>query len=98
MAKSNKQNTKTRKRVFLFGFICIAVNFAIFYSLGNIWKEIYTKKIEKKELSTELVELKEEEKTLKVEVNKLNDPSYIAKYARERFYYSGQNEYIIKME
>lgn len=95
---TKKKQSKTKKRLFLLGFACLVVNFAVFYSLGNVWKEIYTKKLEKQELSTQLVTLKEEEKTLKVEVNKLNDPSYIAKYAREKFYYSGKNEYIIKME
>lgn len=96
MAKVNK--SKTTKRLFLLGLVCFAINFACFYSLFGVWKEIYSKKKEKNELAIELVDLKEEEEALKVEVNKLKDPAYIAKYARERFYYSGTDEYIIKME
>ena len=64
----------------------------------HCWKEIYNKKEEKKELSSKLVTLKDEEKALKVEANKLNDPAYIAKYAREKFYYSAKDEYIIRIE
>ena len=53
---------------------------------------------EKKNLNKELTELKEEEDILKSEVNKLKDPVYIAKYAREKFLYSGDDEYIIRMK
>ena len=38
------------------------------------------------------------EDILKSEVNKLKDPVYVAKYAREKFFYSGKNEYIIRMK
>lgn len=96
MAK--KKSSVTKKRIFLLGLSCFVINFVILYSLFDVWKEIHDKKIEKEELSIKLVDLKEEEQELKVEVNKLKDPAYVAKYARERFYYSGKNEYIIKME
>ena len=55
-------------------------------------------KTEKEDLNKELTELKEEEDILKSEVNKLKDPVYIAKYAREKFLYSGDDEYIIRMK
>ena len=36
--------------------------------------------------------------SLKVEVNKLKNPEYVAKYAREKFLYSKDNEYVIKIK
>lgn len=96
--KIDKSKKKAKKRLFFLGIICLAVNFAVFYSLGNVWKQIYEKNKESKDLTLELTQLKEKEEELKVEVNKLNNPDYVAKYAREKFLYSGKNEYIIKIK
>ena len=52
---------------------------------------------EKKELKEELKELKEKEKELKLDASKLQDSDYIARYAREKYYYSKDGEYIIKI-
>ena len=47
----------------------------------------HQKKIESKKLSVELNDLKDEEDVLKSEVNKLKDPVYIGKYAREKLHF-----------
>lgn len=90
--------SKKKKRTLILGFVCLVVNFLVFYSLATVWKDITEKRLEKEALTSELASLKEEEKQLKSEVNKLNDPTYIARYAREKFLYSGKNEYILKIE
>ena len=88
MARPRKRKTK---RVILVVLVCLFINAYILYSVGIIFKDVYDKKIEKKELSSKLVSLKEEEE-------KLQDPEYVAKYAREKFLYSGKNEYIVKIK
>lgn len=93
-----KLKRKRARRVLFVTIICLAINFYIIYSVGSIFKQAYQMKKETKELSKELVELKEEEDILKSEVNKLKDPVYVAKYAREKFFYSGDNEYIIRIK
>ena len=93
-----KVRKSSKRRMFVFGLLCLAVNIAIIYSLYNTWDEIYDKKCEKDTLSENLVVLKEEEETLKVELNKLKDPAYVAKYAREKLFYSESDEYIIKIK
>ena len=100
MAKKSisKSNKVRKKRLVFFGLICLVVNFYVFYSVFNVLKQVYDKKKEKVELSTKLVNLQEEEEALKVQVNKLKDPDYIAKYAREKFFYSKTGEYIIRIE
>ena len=97
MARKKAKKSSIR-RMFVFGILCLAVNSAIIYSLYNTWDEIYDKKNEKENLSENLVVLKEEEEILKVELNKLKDPAYVAKYAREKLFYSESDEYIIKIK
>ena len=99
MAKRrSKLRRKRVKRILFVTLFCFSINAYILYSIGSVLGDVYNMKNEKKDLSVELDSLKEEEEILKSEVNKLKDPIYIAKYAREKFLYSGQGEYIIKME
>ena len=99
MAKQRSKNRKKRKRrIFLVTVLCLAINISIIYSISSIFSEVHQKKIESKELAVQLNDLKDEEDVLKSEVNKLKDPVYVGKYAREKFLYSGDNEYIIRMK
>ena len=61
------------------------------------WGKIIDKYQEKRSLEEKYASLIEEEKVLEKEVNKLQDPEYIAKYAREKYLYSADGEYIIKI-
>lgn len=99
MRKINKKNQKKRTRRIVFVTIfCMIINIYIIYSVGMIFREVYDKKNESKNLTVELNELKDEEDILKSEVNKLKDPVYVGKYAREKFLYSGDDEFIIRMK
>ncbi len=51
-----------------------------------------------KELSNELTELKEESESLNTEITKLNDPIYIARYARENYLYSKDGEIVVILD
>ena len=53
--------------------------------------------IEKGELKKELASLKDKEEELTSDVNKLQDSDYIARYAREKYYYSKDGELILKI-
>ena len=97
--KSSKRLKRKRmRRIFLVTLICLAINSYVIYSVGSILNNVYNMKKETKQLDKKLDELKEEEDILKSEVKKLKDPVYVAKYAREKFFYSGDNEYIIRMK
>ena len=54
-------------------------------------------KEQKKELEDRIAFLKEEEKVLESDIQKLEDPSYVARYAREKYLYSKDGEIIIRM-
>ena len=98
MAKKRKRVKSNFKRAFLITIFCLVTNFFVISYIGGTLKNVIDLKKEQQELSGTLVDLKEKEKTLKAEVNKLQDPDYIAKYAREKFMYSGDGEYIIRIK
>lgn len=74
-------------------FIIVAMTFTI----GKYWVEIFEKYQEKKILDDELTSLKEKEEELKVDANKLQNPDYIARYAREKYLYSKDGEFILQI-
>ena len=55
-------------------------------------------KKEEKSLAQELNNVEKEKSDLKVEIQKLNDPEYVARYAKEKFLYSEKDEYVIKLD
>ena len=99
MGKKKKRKTsKSKVRIFLsiiiFGFITIALGSNC---LSNILK-IQEMKKEKKNLENELISLKEEKEILETDVLKLEDPDYIAKYVREKYFYSKDGELILRID
>ena len=97
MANKKKSKTKKRRRIVFLGFTSIIIIFAMTFTIGKYWVEIFEKYQEKKELEEELTSLKEKEEELKVDANKLQNPDYIARYAREKYLYSKDGEYILKI-
>ena len=69
-----------------------------FFTFGYYGYKLISLKNEQVKLSDNLQELQAEEKNLKNEIQKLKDPEYLARYARENFLYSKDGEYIIKIE
>ena len=67
------------------------------FSIGKYWVEIFEKYQEKQELELELTALKEKEEELQVDANKLQNPDYVARYAREKYLYSKEGEYILQI-
>lgn len=93
-----KLKKKKAKRLFLVTIFCCAINFYVIYSVGSVLMDVKEKESEKIKLSVELDSLKEKQEKLAMEVNKLQDEDYIARYAREKFLYSGKDEYIIRIK
>ena len=100
MAKKTIKKQKAKKstlRILVFGVACIIISGTVALSISKLWSEIYQKYKEKKDLDQKLVELKSQEKELKVDVEKMQDPEYIARYLREKYLYSKDGEYIIRI-
>ena len=94
MARKKK---KVRTRFFLLGFTSIFIIVAVTFTIGKYWIEIFDKYQEKKLLEEELLALKEKEEELKVDANKLQNPDYVARYAREKYLYSKEGEFILQI-
>lgn len=92
-----KKTKKSIKRIFLLGITSVAIIIGTTYTIGKYWIEIFDKYQEKKELKTKLSNLKEKEAALQVDANKLQDPDYIARYAREKYSYSKDGEIILRI-
>lgn len=95
MTRNSKK--KARRRMVFLGFSSIMVIFVMTFTIGKYWVEIIDKYQEKKELEKKLTKLKEKEEELKVDANKLQNPDYIARYAREKYLYSKDGEFILQI-
>lgn len=97
MSLKQQAKKKKKRRFLLFGLTSIAVLTLMTLTIGKYWVTIYEKYQEKKELEKELLELKAKEKQLELDAKKLQDSEYIARYAREKYLYSKDGEFIIKI-
>ena len=62
------------------------------------WQEIMDNNSQIKSLSVEYENLLSEEEKLESDVTKLQDSEYVARYAKEKFMYSGDGDIIIRMD
>ena len=74
--------------IFIIGFTCI--------NIFPDWLKIMNNKQEIKILQTSYEELLDTEEALKAEVQKLQDPDYVERYAKEKFLYTKDDEIIIR--
>ncbi len=70
-------------------FVLISVMVFNYYSKVSVPTTIMNQTIEKKE------SLEEEKSKLQAELDALNDPNYITKYAREKFVFTREGETVI---
>lgn len=96
MAKK-KITKQSKRRLLIFGTISILVIIYFFVSLSYYSVYIYRLKNEEVNLTNDLNDLKHDEKLLKTELEKLQDPDYLARYARENYDYTKDGEYVIKI-
>lgn len=95
---TNRLTAKERRRIVLTSIFCFfIIGLSIISSVGNVFK-ISQKSKEKQVLTNQLETLKEEEKTLSDDVEKLKNPEYAARYAREKYLYSKNGEKILKID
>ena len=93
-----RMSKKSKRRLIL---ICFLMIICVFVIASSVLKDLLTVMEKKKKvvaLNSKYNDLLKEEKELKSEVTKLKDPEYVARYARETYYYSLPGEVIIKMK
>ena len=88
----------SKRRLTFFGTISVvAIIYFIFSLIYNIYT-LYDLTLEKKALDNKYVELQAKAEELKIDIDKLNDPEYLADYARENYLYTQPGEYKIQIE
>lgn len=96
--KKRKIPKTSKRRLLFFGTLSIIIIgysiFTIIYYSANIFRVETTNTNLKNNLET----LQNKEEVLKIEIQKLKDPEYLARYARENYSYSKDGEYIIKID
>lgn len=89
---------QTKRRLAILGPISLLFIIYFLINLATYSYKLITLATEEKKLKEKLVSLQAEESNLKIEIQKLKDPDYLARYARENYLYSKDGEYIIKIE
>lgn len=92
-----KKPKRKAMRLLFFGVFSVAFVVYFLSYIANVAVDIMNKYKEKEKLSLELMELKEKEQELSTDVEKLKDPEYVGRYLREKFLYSKEGEFVIKM-
>ena len=91
-----KASKKDKRRILLLLIILIPL---LVLFISNMWKygaQIFKNIKTKEELDVVYKEKLKEEEKLQSEITKLQDPEYIARYAREKYLYSAPDEIIIR--
>lgn len=97
---ASKRKIKAKKqsfRIVVFGSVCLIIISGILTTITAVWIEIFAKYKEKEELEDKILALKHEEEELSIDVERLQDPEYVARYLREKYFYSKDGEYIIRI-
>lgn len=96
--KKKKYTIKTKGRmlvIFLFfGAIISTLSYTLFFNL----KQVNDMKHELKDLEKEKKVLVEQEEATLADIERLSDPVYVARYAREKYFYSKEGEIILRIE
>lgn len=96
--KKHKYTKKTKGRMLIIFLFFGTIIFTLGYTLFNNLQQINSMSNQKKELKKEKTALKQEQESLEADIERLSDPEYIARYAREKYFYSKNNELIIRMD
>lgn len=96
--KRKRRASKSKIRIFISLIVFGSVISALGYNCLNNIIKIEKMKNEKDKLQEQLVGLQEEKESLETDILKLEDPDYIAKYVREKYFYSKDGEFILRLE
>lgn len=93
---SKKQNIDHRRITLLLSTVVVLV-ISLVGTVFNDWSTVVSNRKETAELQKKYELLLEEEASLNSEVTKLQDPTYVARYAREKYLYSKDGETILRI-
>ena len=98
MPLKKKISKGTKRRLAWLAPLSIFIIGYFVFTLITTSINLYNLHKEEKILNNKLTGLKANAKSLKTEINKLQDKEYIARYARENYLYTKNGEYVIKLD
>ena len=93
-----KVSKKSKRRLMIFGILSIIAIGYFFVTLIGYTYNYISLKNEEINLKNQLVSLQDKKANLKIEIQKLNDPEYVARYAKENYLYSEDGEIVLKID
>ena len=95
-----KRTKKLKYKIrFFFAFIVFSsITAALGYNLVCNVLSIKNMNIKKEDLNKQIANLSLEKEKLEANIVKLEDPDYIAKYVREKYFYSKDGELILRID
>jgi len=92
-----KINKKAKRRLMIWSLLILVIGAYLSVFAYRYWTQILENNRNREELEQRYQTLLNEERNLNVEVTRLQDPEFVARFARERFLYSREGERIIKI-
>lgn len=96
--KQEKRIARTTGRMVIMFVVFNAVVATMGYTLIYNFAEVGKMKKDLKELKKEKVSLLEQEEAVQADIKRLSDPEYVARYVREKHFFSRDNEIILRMD
>jgi len=93
----SKISKKSKRRLIFLTMLFFCAVISLISAVFGDWSQIMANTKESKALREQYESLLKSEESLESEVAKLQDPEYIARYAREKYLYSKKGEFIIKL-
>ena len=91
------KSKKEKRRVLLISFLIVSLSAFLIKSVFSDWVQIMKNNKQIHTLTMQKKQLLDDEASLKSEVTKLENPEYVARYAREKYLYSMPDEIIIRV-
>lgn len=96
--KQKKYTVKTKGRMLVIFLFFGAIISTLGYTLVLNLKQVNDMKKELRVLEEEKISLLEQEEATQADIKRLSDPLYVARYAREKYFYSREGELILRIE
>ena len=93
-----RKSKKEKRRIVMISFLVITLSAFLVKSVFSDWVQILNNNRQIHLLHDQKKVLLDEEASLKAETTKLENPEYVARYAREKYLYSAPDEIIIRAD
>ena len=100
MTKKKDSKKSKKKQTSMVGILLLAILLFLVILVSTIfsdWSQIMNNNKQSEELNVYYEKLMEEGASLNNEVIKLQDPEYVARYAREKYMFTKEGEIILKI-